>query len=105
MFFKVIITPTWSQDHIFGMDTEPFSPTGDGRAPLTLMNSDPHVDFIFLTVSPPFSLSQQNLIRLQRAHGEEIVRSIYLDRSVRLDQWNFVAVLTITSARNHLYCW
>jgi WD repeat-containing protein 89 len=52
---------------------------------LILGNSDPHVDFIPLTASPTFVISEENVIRLQGAHGEEIVRSLYLDRSVGLD--------------------
>jgi hypothetical protein len=50
------------------------------------MNSNPHVDFIPLATTPNFSLSRKTTIRIQGAHGEEIVRSVYLDKSVGPDQ-------------------
>lgn len=43
--------------------------------------SNPHIDLVPLTANPRFALSTQNVVRVQRAHGEEIVRSAYLDRS------------------------
>jgi WD repeat-containing protein 89 len=52
---------------------------------LILGNSDPHVNLIPLIASPTFVISEENVIRLQGAHGEEIVRSVYLDRLVGLD--------------------
>jgi WD repeat-containing protein 89 len=55
---------------------------------LILGNSDPHVTLIPLIASPTFVISEENVIRLQGAHGEEIVRSVYLDRLVGLDQAN-----------------
>lgn len=46
------------------------------------LGSEPHVELIPLIANPPFSLDNGNAIRLQGAHGEEIVRSVYLDRSI-----------------------
>lgn len=57
-------------------------------AVLTLVSSEPHVELIPLIANPPFSLDNGNAIRLQGAHGEEIVRSVYLDRSVWHDWTN-----------------
>lgn len=51
---------------------------------LTLMSSDPHIDLIPLVANPEFTFAKDNIIRLQGAHGEEIVRSICLDASVWL---------------------
>lgn len=42
---------------------------------------DPHIDFIPLVANPELTFDADNIIRLQGAHGEEIVRSICLGGS------------------------
>lgn len=56
---------------------------------LTFNQSNRHVDFIPLSITPKFALSTQSVIRLEGAHGEEIVRSVSLDNLVRIDRFSF----------------
>lgn len=48
-----------------------------------LLCSDQRLDLIPLVSSPSWQFDKDNLWRLPGAHGEEVVRSIYLDEQVR----------------------
>ena len=65
------------------------------------MSSDPHIDLIPLVANPEFTLAKDNIIRLPGAHGEEIVRSIYLDGSVQL-AWSEAASYADRDSRTKL---
>lgn len=60
---------------------------------LTNCHSEPHVDLVQLDTSTSSQLLHDEAIRLIGAHGEEIVRSIYVDElvsnSVSLQQKRF----------------
>lgn len=60
---------------------------------LTNCHSEPHVDLLQLDTSTGPRLLHDEAIRLIGAHGEEIVRSIYVDElvsnSVSLQQKSF----------------
>jgi len=47
--------------------------------------SDQRLDLVPLISSPSWQFDQGNLWRLPGAHGEEVVRSVYLDEQVRRD--------------------
>lgn len=51
---------------------------------LFLRFSDQRLDLVPLISSPSWRFDQDNLWRLPGAHGEEVVRSVYLDEQVRL---------------------
>lgn len=51
---------------------------------LFLRLSDQRLDLVPLVSSPSWQFDQDNLWRLPGAHGEEVVRSIYLDERVCL---------------------
>lgn len=51
---------------------------------LFLRFSDQRLDLVPLISSPSWQFDQDNLWRLPGAHGEEVVRSVYLDEQVRL---------------------
>lgn len=46
------------------------------------IGSDKRVDLVPLISSPSWQFDQENLWRLPGAHGEEVVRSVYLDEQV-----------------------
>ena len=45
-------------------------------------HSEPHVDLVQLQTIPNSRFLYDEIIRLTGAHGEEIVRSVYVDASV-----------------------
>jgi hypothetical protein len=49
---------------------------------LTNCHSEPHVDLVQLQTIPNSRFLYDEAIRLIGAHGEEIVRSVYVDASV-----------------------
>jgi hypothetical protein len=49
---------------------------------LTYYRSEPHVDIVQLQTIPSPRFLYDEAIRLIGAHGEEIVRSVYVDASV-----------------------
>ena len=46
------------------------------------LSSEKRLDLVPLTSNPSWQFDQENLWRLPGAHGEEVVRSIYLDEQV-----------------------